>query len=232
MNSIVYIYHQRYSTRFFEKEWSSIQNKGNSTFNPINFLSDYLMTQDKLINRFKPLPLVVVPTGLGIFIMYLQGPGRYQKPVRRYIMSKQFKKLSHTLYECKYHVVCCPKYRYRIFKDEIGEYVKGQIYQLCRQKELVEILELNVREDHIHLVMSIPPKYAVSSVMGYLKGKLAIRLFQRYERLGKRYWGRHLWSRGYCVSTVGLNEKQIREYVKWQEKKEREIEEKQQKLFE
>ena len=91
-------------------------------------------------------------------------------------MSKQFRKLSHTLYECKYHVVCCPKYRYRIFKDEIGEYVKGQTYQLCRQKELVEILELNVREDHIHLVMSIPPKYAVSSVMGYLKGKLALKV--------------------------------------------------------
>jgi putative transposase len=63
------------------------------------------------------------------------------------------------------------------------------------------------------------------------KGKLALRLFQRYERLGKRYWGRHLWSRGYCVSTVGLNEKQIREYVKWQEQKEKEIEKKQLSLF-
>ena len=103
---------------------------------------------------------------------------------------------------------------------------------MCRQKELVELLELNVGEDHIHMVMSIPPKYSVSSVMGYLKGKLALRLFQRYERLGKRYWGRHLWSRGYCVSTVGLDEKQIREYVKWQEKREREIEDKQQRLFE
>ena len=147
-------------------------------------------------------------------------------------MSKRFKKLSHTLYECKYHIVYCPKYRYQIFKDEIAEYSKGQIYLLCRQKELVELLELNVREDHIHMVMSIPAKYSVSSIMGYLKGKLALRLFQRYERLGKRYWGRHLWSRGYCVSTVGLDEKQIREYVKWQEKREREIEDKQQRLFE
>ena len=98
--------------------------------------------------------------------------------------------------------------------------------------ELVELLELNVREDHIHLVMSIPPKYSVSSVMGFLKGKIALRLFQRYERFGKRYWGRHLWSRGYCVSTVGLNEKQIREYVKYQEKKEKELEQKQRELFE
>jgi len=95
----------------------------------------------------------------------------------------------------------------------------------------VEVLELNVQLDHIHLVMSIPPKYALSSVMGFLKGKLSLRLFQRYEKLGKRYWGRHLWARGYCVSTVGLNEQQIREYVKWQEKKEKEIEQKQLNIF-
>ena len=95
----------------------------------------------------------------------------------------------------------------------------------------MEILELNVQLDHIHLVMSIPPKYSVSSVMGFVKGKLALRLFQRYERLGKRYWGRHLWARGYCVSTVGLNEQQIREYVKWQETKEKEIEKRQLNMF-
>ena len=105
------------------------------------------------------------------------------------------------------------------------------MYILCRQKVLVEVLELNLQEDHIHLVISIPPKYSVSSLMGFLKGKLALRLFQRYEQIGKRYWGRHLWSRGYCVSTVGLNEKQIREYVKYQEKKEKEIDKKQMSLF-
>ena len=146
-------------------------------------------------------------------------------------MSKRFKKLSHTIYECKYHFAICPKYRFRIFKGELAEYAKQQAYILCGQKELVEVLELNVQVDHIHLVMSIPPKYSVSSVMGFLKGKLALRLFQRYEKLGKRYWGRHLWARGYCVSTVGLNEQQIREYVRWQEKKEKEIEEKQLKMF-
>ena len=146
-------------------------------------------------------------------------------------MSKRFKKLSHTIYECKYHIVICPKYRFRIFKDDIAEYAKQQAINLCHQKELMEVLELNVQLDHIHLVMSIPPKYAVSSVMGFLKGKLSLRLFQRYEKLGKRYWGRHLWARGYCVSTVGLNEQQIREYVKWQEKKEKEIEQKQLNIF-
>jgi len=139
-------------------------------------------------------------------------------------MNKRFRRLSHSVYECKYHVVFCPKYRYHIFKDEIAEYTKQQIYQLCRQKELVEVLELNVQPDHIHLVLSIPPKYAVSTVMGYLKGKLALRLFQRYERLGRKYWGRHLWSRGYCISTVGLDEEKIRLYVKWQEQKDKKAE--------
>ena len=85
--------------------------------------------------------------------------------------------------------------------------------------------------DHIHLVMIIPPKYSVFSIMGYVKGKIAIRLFQRYKKIGKRYWGRHLWARGYCVSTVGLNEEQIRKYVKWQDKKDREIEKRQLTLF-
>jgi putative transposase len=146
-------------------------------------------------------------------------------------MQSRYKKLSHTLYECKYHIVVCPKYRHRIFKDEIAEYAKQQLYSLCRQKELVEVLELNILADHIHMVVSIPPKYSVSAIMGYLKGKLSIRLFQKYERLGKRYWGQHLWSRGYCVSTVGLDEDKIRKYVKWQETKEKEVEQVQKGLF-
>jgi putative transposase len=121
-------------------------------------------------------------------------------------------------------IVWGTKYRYRIFKDELGEYTKQQIYQLCRQKELVEVLELNIQPDHVHLVVSIPPKYAVSEFMGYLKGKLALRLFQRYEHLGRRYWGWHLWARGYCVSTIGLDEEKVRKYVKWQEKQEKQVE--------
>ena len=146
-------------------------------------------------------------------------------------MTREFKKLSHSLYECKYHIVFCPKYRLRILSGEVGEYVRQQIYSLCRQKEDVEVLEINVQADHVHLILSIPPKYAVSNVMGYLKGKLALRLFNRYEQLGKRYWGRHLWSRGYCVSTVGLDEEKIRKYVKWQEAQEKQAETQQRKLF-
>ena len=146
-------------------------------------------------------------------------------------MSKRFRRLSHTIYECKYHLVFCPKYRRPILKDEIREYVRGEIGNLLRQKEGIEIMEMNVQSDHIHLIVWIPPKYAVSAVMGYLKGKLAIRLLQKYERLGKQFWGRHLWGRGYCVSTVGIDEERIREYVQWQEKKEQEIERMQGKLF-
>ena len=146
-------------------------------------------------------------------------------------MSKRFRRLSHTIYECKYHLIFCPKYRYRILKDEVGEYTRRQIERLLSQKEGVEIIEMNVQVDHVHLVVWIPPKYAVSQIMGYLKGKLAIRLLHRYERLGKQYWGRHLWSRGYCVSTVGIDEQRIREYVRWQEKKQKEIEQLQGELF-
>jgi putative transposase len=144
----------------------------------------------------------------------------------------RFKRLSHSIYECKYHIVFCPKYRYRILKDDVAEYVKQQVYVLCGRKEKVEVLELNVQIDHVHLVVSVPPKYAVSDFMGYLKGKMSMNLFQRYEKLGRKYWGRHLWSRGYCVSTVGLDEEKIRKYVKWQEQKEKKIEATQQKLFE
>ncbi len=146
-------------------------------------------------------------------------------------MSKRFRRLSHTIYECKYHLVFCPKYRRPILKDEIREYVRGEIGNLLRQKEGIEIIEMNVQSDHIHLIVWIPPKYAVSAVMGYLKGKLAIRLLQKYERLGKQFWGRHLWGRGYCVSTIGIDEQRIREYVQWQEKKEQEIEKLQGNLF-
>ena len=93
------------------------------------------------------------------------------------------------------------------------------------------MIELNVKKDYVHLVASIPPKYAVSQFMGYLKGKLALKLFDKYAQLRKRYWGQHLWSRGYCVSTVGLDEERIRKYVKWQNQKDKDDEVEQRSLF-
>jgi putative transposase len=86
---------------------------------------------------------------------------------------------------------------------------------LCEWKQ-IEILAGNVQIDHIHLVISFPPKYSVAEVIGFLKGKSAIKLFDRHVDLKKRYWGRHFWAKGYCVSTVGLNEEQIKKYVIWQ----------------
>ena len=146
-------------------------------------------------------------------------------------MTRQFKRLAHSLYECKYHVVFCPKYRYKILQDEVSSYVEQRIYRLCGQKDDVEVVEVNVQPDHIHLVVSLPPKYAVSQFMGFLKGKLALRLFDRFPQLSRRYWGQHVWSRGYCVSTVGLDEERIKKYVQWQNRREAAADAAQGKLF-
>ena len=80
-------------------------------------------------------------------------------------MTREFKKLTHTLYQCKYHIVFCPKYRFRILRGEIGGYVYREIYRLCEQKDQVEVIEANVQADHVHMIVSIPPKYAVSNIM-------------------------------------------------------------------
>lgn len=111
--------------------------------------------------------------------------------------------------------VWCPKYRFRILNGEVGKSLRAIIRQLCEWKQ-IEILAGNVQTDHIHLVISFPPKYSVAEVIGFLKGKSAIKLFDRHVDLKKRYWGRHFWAKGYCVSTVGLNEEQIKKYVIWQ----------------
>lgn len=99
--------------------------------------------------------------------------------------------------------------------------LEEDIRTLCAWKE-VEVLELSIQEDHVHLVCSIPPKVSVSEFMGFLKGKLAIKLFKSYPRLKqKRYWGNHFWARGYFVNTIGLDEELIRRYVKYQEDQEK-----------
>ena len=133
-----------------------------------------------------------------------------------------FKKLAHAVWECKYHFVWCPKYRFRILKGEVGKSARDTIRELCQWRDF-EIIEGNVQIDHVHLVIWIPPKYSVSEAVGYLKGKSAIKIFNRYPELKKRYWGRHFWARGYCASTVGLNEEQIRKYVRWQLKKDKDM---------
>ena len=142
----------------------------------------------------------------------------------------KWKKQSHVVYQCAYHIVWCPKYRFRILKGAVGRSTEETIRSLCEWKSM-EVLELNVREDHVHLVVSMPPRISVSEAMGTLKGKTAIKLFKSYPALKKNpYWGNHFWSRGYCVSTIGMDEDKIRRYVKYQEENER-LEESQREEF-
>jgi putative transposase len=133
----------------------------------------------------------------------------------------KWKKAAHVVYQCSYHLVWTPKYRYRILQGEIKEYVEKKIRAICEWKR-VEILEITIMPDHIHMVAIIPPKLAVAELMGILKGKTAIAVFQHRKSLRtKPYWGNHFWSRGYCVTTVGIDEEKIRRYVKYQEDAER-----------
>ena len=137
----------------------------------------------------------------------------------------RFRKLSHTLWHCTYHIVWTPKYRYRILKGEINTELNNCIQQFSKQKGCV-VEELNIQKDHVHLMVSIPPKLSVSSYVGMIKGRCAIRIFEKFKHLKRRpYWGNHFWARGYCVDTIGLNEEMIRKYVKYQEDEEKRKEE-------
>lgn len=125
--------------------------------------------------------------------------------------------LAHTKWLCKYHIVFTPKYRRKIIYNELRADIKGIIKDLCKWKG-VEIIEGHMMSDHVHLLLSIPPKYSVSQVMGYLKGKSAMMIFDRHSNLKYKFGNRHFWAEGYYVSTVGLNEKTIAKYIREQDK--------------
>ena len=140
----------------------------------------------------------------------------------RYIggMSK-YKKLTHAVYYCVYHLVWVPKYRYRVLDGAIKEMLEHDIRSLSEWLGC-EVKELSIQMDHVHAVISIVPKVSVSEYMGTIKGKTAIKIFKSYPVVrDKPYWGNHFWSRGYCVSTIGLDETKIRRYVRYQEENER-----------
>ena len=131
--------------------------------------------------------------------------------------NSKYRKLSHVVYKCDYHIVWTPKYRYRVLFGEVKSLVEKDLRMLWEWKG-VEIIEMNVQVDHIHLLCSIPPKVSVSDLLGILKGKLTIKLFKSYPHLKQKpYWGNHFWSRGYFVTTVGVDEDIIKRYVKYQE---------------
>jgi putative transposase len=125
--------------------------------------------------------------------------------------------LAHTKWMCKYHIVFTPKYRRKIIYYELRADIQQIIKDLCKWKG-IEILEGHMMPDHIHLMVSIPPKYSVSSFMGYLKGKSAMMIFDRHANLKYKFCNRNFWSTGYYVSTVGLNEATIAKYIREQEK--------------
>ena len=129
---------------------------------------------------------------------------------------KRFKTLSHTSYECKYHVVWIPKYRRKALYGVKKSIIVSSIKKWALIKD-VEIVQGSAMVDHIHLCLSIPPKYSVSSIIGLLKGKSASEVMSYGGRSNRMSRGRSFWARGYCVSTVGLNEQIIREYIKNQE---------------
>ena len=120
--------------------------------------------------------------------------------------------LSHTTWNCKYHIVLAPKYRRKVFYNEKRVAIRDIIRTLCQWKG-VEIIEGEVCPDHIHMLVEIPPSISVSSFVGYLKGKSTLMIFERHANLKYKYGNRHFWCRGYYVDTVGKNAKKIQEYI-------------------
>ena len=142
----------------------------------------------------------------------------------------RFRKLSQTLWHCQYHIVWTPKYRYKVLTGEIADEVESSIRGYSDHLGCA-INEFNIQEDHVHLLVMVPPKISISDYLGIIKGRTAIRVLNKYRHMRQKpYWGNRFWSRGYCVDTVGLDADMIAKYVKYQNDKERRFD-KQQKLF-
>ncbi len=123
--------------------------------------------------------------------------------------------LAHTTWNCKYHLVFAPKYRRREIYGKLRADIGKILRMLCQRKE-VEIIEAECCPDHVHMLVKIPPKYSVAQIMGYLKGKSTLMIFDRHANLKYKYGNRHFWCRGYYVDTVGKNAKKIEEYIRTQ----------------
>ncbi|MCY7387078.1 MAG: IS200/IS605 family transposase [Burkholderiales bacterium] len=135
----------------------------------------------------------------------------------------KYESLSHTKWECKYHVVFIPKCRRRTLYGELRRHLGEVFKELARQKES-RVEEGHLTPDHVHMMLSIPPKYSVSQIVGYIKGKSAIHLARAYGEEKRNFVGQHFWARGYFVSTVGRDETAIREYIRNQEKVDEKLE--------
>ena len=135
---------------------------------------------------------------------------------------KDSQSLSHTSWERKYHVVWISKYRKKSLYEQLRRYLGSTFRSLATQKES-EILEGHLLSDHVHMMISIPPKHAVAHVVGFIKGKSAIHIARNYMGHRKNFTGQHFWARGYYVSTVGIDEATIREYIRAQEQEDRRL---------
>lgn len=133
-------------------------------------------------------------------------------------MANKLNSLAHTKWMCKYHIVFIPKYRRKIIYNQYRRDLQDYIRLLCSYKG-VEIIEGHMMPDHVHLLLSIPPKISVASFMGYLKGKSSLMMFDKHANLKYKFGNRHFWTEGYYVTTVGLNEATIAKYIRDQEKK-------------
>jgi len=133
------------------------------------------------------------------------------------------KSLSHSRWECKYHIVFIPKYRRKALYASLRDHLGPVLRDLASHRESY-VEEGHLLVDHVHMLLSIPPKYAVSQVVGYIKGKSAIHLVRVYEGRRRNFTGQNFWARGYFVSTVGRDEAQIREYIQHQEAEDRRLE--------
>ena len=120
--------------------------------------------------------------------------------------------LSHTKCRCKYHIVFAPKYRRQVIYRQLRKDIDSILRELCSRKG-INIIEAELCPDHVHMLVEIPPKYSISQIMGYLKGKSSLIIFDRHANLKYKYGNRHFWCRGYYVDTVGRNEKEIKEYI-------------------
>lgn len=134
----------------------------------------------------------------------------------------EYQSLSHTVWECKYHVVWIPKCRRKALFEQLRKELIPILKELARQRES-SIEEGHMMLDHVHMLISIPPKYSVAQVVGYMKGKIAIHVARNFLGRQKNFTGQHFWARGYFVSTVGRDEKAIREYIKKQETEDRRL---------
>ncbi len=131
--------------------------------------------------------------------------------------------LAHTKWNCKYHIVFAPKYRRQVIYGKIKADIGKMLRKLCEYKQ-IEILEAEACKDHIHMLISVPPKYSISQIMGYLKGKSSLMIFEKYANLKYKYGNRHFWCRGFYVDTVGRNKKAIAEYIRNQLHEDKEAE--------